>query len=505
MAGDTTLDRLNAIAHIVVVMMENRSFDHMLGYLSLKEMPAVGGAVGQRMGEIHGLTGPEVNFNSAPDGRRIPIHAFNADAHDVQRMGEALKKSLDPDHSPAGVAKQLGVEADGRYPMDGFVKAFVESRHPADQVGEDLWMVPMGYYTAKDLPAYDFLARQFCVCDNWHSSIPGDTWPNRLYSLAGTTSEPAHEDFFERFKHLFSSTPLGGAPIFDVAAFTHQLDDSQWRWYSHDPATLRAADAHYRSPDDLKRANFAYFDRKKMSVVTEATESLIVGHDSFLDDAAKGELREVSWIDPNFIDLNILDPNSNDDHPPTDIRAGQAFILEIYDALTRSPVWPDTMLVIVYDEHGGFYDHVSPPLIDDGSGYRSLGVRVPAIVVGPRVRQSVCHETLDHTVLIKTILKRFAKDPAQAIGRMGTRVANAADLGIVLEDQPRHNIPSHDDARSAIDQWRTQAVAQRRAAVDQARSPAPDGAGHDLVLQDFQEQFARFALPMRRVLPPGQP
>jgi phospholipase C len=500
MTDDEALARLQEIQHIVVVMMENRSFDHMLGYLSL---PGTDGW--QLVPELEGLTGPEVNFNLAPDGSRIPITAFDADAAHVQRHGEALQKSLDPDHSPAGVAKQIGTPRNGTFPMDGFVKAFAESRNPADKVGEDLWMVPMGYYTAKDLPTYDFLAHEYSVCDHWHSSIPGDTWPNRLYSIAGTTSDRGHEDFWQRFKHLLPFKPLANAPIFDVAAFTRQLRDEQWRWYSHDPATLRAADGHYRSIDDIKRGNFAYFDRKKIDFRTEVAEFLIVGHDSFLDDAAKGELRDVSWIDPNFIDLNILDPNSNDDHPPTDIRAGQAFILDLYDALTRSKSWNDTLLVIVYDEHGGFYDHVSPPPIDDGSGYPTLGVRVPAIVVGPRVSQSVCHETLDHTVLIKTILTRFAANPDQAIQRMGQRVQNAHHLGILLEDAPRQDTAPADDAHAAIDAWRTEARARHQAAPDGATSPAPDGAGRPLVLHDFQQEFAHFALAMRHLLPPDQP
>lgn len=505
MVDDQALNRLGKIRHIVVVMMENRSFDHMLGYLSLPEPDAPGAVAAERIADLHGLTGPDVNFNVAPNGRKIPITAFDADAHDVQRHGEALQKRLDPDHSPAGVTKQFGEAKNGVFPMDGFVRSFVESRQPADKVGEDLWMVPMGYYSAKDLPTYDFLAHQYCVCDHWHSSIPGDTWPNRLYALAATTSEPAHEDFFEAIKHLLSFTPLGHAPIFNVGAFTRQLEDTQWRWYSHDPATLRAADGHYRDFKDVKRDNFAYFDRRKVSVLTHAAESAIVGADSFLDDAAKGQLRDVSWIDPNFIDLSVLDPNSNDDHPPTDIRAGQAFILEIYDALTRSPKWEDTLLVIVYDEHGGFYDHVSPPSVDDGSGFPTLGVRVPALVVGPRVSHTVCHETLDHTVLIKTILARFAANPQQAIENMGQRVENAHHLGIVLEDSPRTDIPPHDDPRAAIDRWRTQATALRRSVPQLASSPAPDGAGQPLILHDFQEEFERFALPMRHLLPPSQP
>src|SRR5947209_4363911 len=198
---DQTPDPLGQIQHIVIVMMENRSFDHMLGYLSLNDVPGAEGTQGLgRIPEINGLTGPEVNFNLDPNDRTIGITAFDADGNDIQRKGEALSKALDPDHSPAGVAKQLGTPHEGQHPMDGFVRSFAESRDA--EVGEDLWMVPMGYYTAKDLPTYDFLAHHYCVCDNWHSSIPGDTWPNRLYSLAATNVESKHVDLWEQIKHL---------------------------------------------------------------------------------------------------------------------------------------------------------------------------------------------------------------------------------------------------------------------------------------------------------------
>jgi phospholipase C len=102
----------------------------------------------------------------------------------VQRHGEALQKKLDPDHSPKGVRTQLG-PGYGDFHNGGFVKSFIDSRKPQDHVGPDLWMVPMGYYTAKDLPVYEHLAHEYCVCDRWHSAIPGDTWPNRLYALDG--------------------------------------------------------------------------------------------------------------------------------------------------------------------------------------------------------------------------------------------------------------------------------------------------------------------------------
>jgi phospholipase C len=485
LANDDAVQRLRQIRHIVVLMMENRSFDHMLGHLKL-----------DGMADLDGLTGPEVNFNVDPNGNKIGITAFDADAQRVQRHGEALQKRLDPDHSKHGVQVQLG-NGYGDSPNGGFVKAFIDSRKAGDEVGPDLWMVPMGYYTAKDLPTYEFLAHNFCVCDAWHASVPGDTWPNRLFSLAGREGE--------KVKLPVHLKPLEGAPIYDVPAFTRHLDDDQWRWYSHDPATLRAADGHYRDLLHLRRNNFAYFDRKKISFRTQAAETLIVGGDSFLDDAAKGRLRDVSWIDPNFIDLKVLDPNSNDDHPPSDIRAGQAFVLELYEALSRSPAWNNTLLVILYDEHGGFYDHAPPPAIHDDSGYETLGVRVPALVVGPRVRQFVCHEVFDHTTLIKTILTRFAEKPDEAIGQMSQRVRNAKHLGIVLGDEPRTGIPDTAAVRRAIDAWHAQAQGLRRAAEGE-QSLAPDGAGQPLMLHEFQDEFVKFALAIREMgLPPGQP
>jgi phospholipase C len=499
------LERLQQVEHLVVVMMENRSFDHMLGYLTTDGMP-----------DVEGLTGAE--FNVDRNGKQVPIHAFDADANAVMRSGEALRKALDPDHSKHGVATQLGPGYPGHEHPDrhngGFVQAFVETRKAADNIPPELWSVPMGHYTAKDLPTYDFLARNYAVCDHWHSSVPGDTWPNRLFSLAGREGDKVKLSPLEALKHLLPGSPAlaSNAPIYDVPTFTHHLKDEQWRWYSHDPATLRAADGRFRDFAHIRRDNFGFFDRKGLSVVTQAGEALIVGRDSFLDDAAKGQLRDVSWIDPNFIDLNVLDPNSNDDHPPSDIRAGQAFILQIYEALVRSPNWDTTLLVIIYDEHGGFYDHVQPPRIQDDSGYATLGVRVPALLVGPMAAKAVCHDTFDHTSLIKTILRRFARDPDGALAQMSQRVRNAAHLGAALTDAPRADIPDHDEVQQKIDAWRTKAREARQAApapgptVSASPSPSADGAGQPLILHDFQQDIVAMTHALRLAgMPPGQP
>ncbi|HET8863492.1 MAG TPA: alkaline phosphatase family protein [Solirubrobacterales bacterium] len=480
---------LDGIENIVVLMMENRSFDQMLGYLTKAGMP-----------KVNGLSGGEVNYDA--NGKPYPSYAFAAGETAFRLPGKDVK-ALDPCHSPSCVEEQLAAG------NSGFVKNFIKEKNPPP----DKRKIVMGHYTAEQLPVYDFLARNYCVCDAWHSSIPGDTWPNRLFALAGTDApEPVgHEpDRLRRFLRWAAGVPfvkgLGKAPIFEVEAFTRQLRDRDWRWYSHDPATLRAADGAYRNFRKLNRDNFAFFDRRKVSVLTEALESQIVGHNSFLDDAAAGTLRPVSWIDPNFFDLRVLDPNSDDDHPPSDVRAGQALVLEVYEALVNGPQWENTMLVITYDEHGGFYDHVEPPAAPaDESGRKTLGVRVPALVVGSRVRKGVCKETLEHTALPKTILSRFAPQPAElALAQMPPSVRKARDLSGVLLGSPRDDIPDHAFLHEKIDAWRDRARRDHRA--EGPRSPASEGAGQPLVLHDFQDEFAQFALAMRDLgLPPGQP
>ena len=490
-------ERLNSIKHIVVLMMENRSFDQMLGFLEKDGL------------DVDGLGPSKAKTNH--DAAKRPYDSFEwGPGETVPPVPAGHKaKILDPCHSPSCVHSQL------QHGNTGFVRNFAATRKDAQgnavELAPEFLKVPMGHFGGDHLPVYRHLAHNFCVCDAWHSSIPGDTWPNRLYSLAGREGPSiGHKpgllgELIKDIKGLPLVGKIAGAPIFEVEAFTRQLHDSQWRWYSHDPATLRAADALYRDFRHIKRDNFAYFNRKKVSLGTEAAEAAIVTHDSFLDDAAKGELRDVSWIDPNFIDLSVLDPNSNDDHPPSDVKAGQALVLELYEALANSPAWEDTVLVIVYDEHGGFYDHVTPPPVDDGSGYPTLGVRVPALVVGPRVRKFVCHETFEHPSLIATILRRFAANPEHALQAMPARVQNAPHLGMLLEDEPRKDIDSRAALHAEMTEWRVKARNDRRGA-SRAVSPAADGAGHDFELHDFQEEFAKFALAMRDAgLPPGQP
>jgi phospholipase C len=493
-ATDQGLERLRSIEHIVVLMMENRSFDQMLGHLTLNGMP-----------EVNGLQGTE--SNQGPDGTDYPVHPYEPEETVFHPTQDPTGKVFDPCHGKDCVQEQL---SGGNR---GFVRNFLATRHDKKgnlvEIPERYRGLVMGYYTSEHLPVYDHLAHQFCVCDAWHSSVPGDTWPNRLYALGGREADSiGHKpgllaSVLARLRNVPLIGNLADAPIFEVEAFTRWLRDDQWKWYSHDPATLRAVDKEYRS-FKLRRENFGFFSRKSVSVLTRGLEASIVGGPSFLDDAANGELRDVSWVDPNFVDLRVLDPNSNDDHPPSDIRAGQALALELYEALVNSPNWEETMLVIVYDEHGGFYDHVVPPAVHDDSGYQTLGVRVPALIIGPRVGQQVCHDILEHTSLISTILQRFAANPSGALASMSERVREAPHLGSVLVDEPRSDISDHGDLRERMDEWRIDARRRRRSKEGPAE--LGDGAGHELRLHQFQDEFMQFALAMREQgLPPGRP
>jgi phospholipase C len=472
--SDEAAKRLDGVDHIVVLMMENRSFDHMLGYLSL---PAEEGGKGRA--DVDGLKSPEANFNSY-EGAKYPIHHLDR----TQFNGEVE----DPDHGAASVDEQL---ANGG---QGFVANFAgiskARAAKANQPAPDPGLV-MGYYDADDLPVYDHLAAEYCVVDRWFSSVPGATWPNRLYSLTGQAAGTRDD----------VSPPLYALPSFVRYLDEHNVD---WRWYSFDPATLRATDPAYRF---TSHDRFAYVDARKLSAKERAVGELTEEGPSLLDDIAAGKLPSVSWVDPRFKDLRVLGPDSNDDHPPSDVLAGQDLVLTIYHALSSAPSWPKTLFVIIYDEHGGFYDHVTPPgAVDDHPGFQRLGVRVPALLISPLVAQGSCSTVLlgpefhfDHTSIIKTILARFCRTDDQ-IPAMTARVAAANHLGHLLAGgPPRQDLADHKPLADRMTDWRTNWA--------RARFVDPIAAGgHPARLTDFQTGFYDMARRLREAgLPSGHP
>ena len=471
---DAAVERLQSVDHIVVLMLENRSFDHMLGYLSL---PAALGGAGR--GDVDGLSGPEANVNHC-DGSSYAIHHL-----DRTRLSGEIE---DPDHSADSVDEQLSGGCSGFVANYNRISAGRAAK--AGDPGPDPGLV-MGYYDGNDLPVYDRLASDYCVVDRWFSSVPGATWPNRLYSLTGQAAG-SRDDI--------------SPPIYSLPAFPRYLDQFgvEWSWYSFDPGTLRAVDPAYRLSQHHR---FAFVDSRKLSTKERVAGELTEEGPSFLDDVAAGRLPAVSWIDPRFKDLRVLGPDSNDDHPPSDVLAGQDLVLTLYHALSSAPTWSKTLFAITYDEHGGFYDHVTPPAApDDHPDFRRLGVRVPALLISPLVERGSTSTALlgpdfhfDHTSLIKTILTRFCNRDGR-IPSMGARTAAANHLGHLLGDAgPRDATADYSGIKDRLTSW--------DADMRGARFSQPiKQAGEPKRLTDFQTGFYDAARRLREAgLPGGHP
>jgi phospholipase C len=426
---DDSVAALDEIEHVVVLMLENRSFDHMLGYLSL----------GRRGAEVDGLQKGMANEHGGTSYRIFSLRRT------------AFTKAQDPCHSGDCVDEQV---ADGN---SGFAANYIETRE--DPAATDP-VVVMGYYDGGQLPIYDFLARHFCVCDRWFCSVRGATFPNRLYAVAGRGA---------------GSRDNASPPVYHLPSFVRQLDKfgASWRWYTHELfATIWAIDRDYLP--------------KTFDNVRPFSSGLT--SDDFFSAAREGTLPNVSWIDPNFVDLGGA-VGSNDDHPPSDVRAGQELVLRVFNALVRSPAWERTLLVITYDEHGGFFDHVEPPAAEDDDPrpeFHAYGPRVPAIVVSPRLGTRVSHEVFDHTSIIKTVLARFCRNAEGLIPDMGARVSAANHLGLLLGKAVQLRRPDEEMLQilaSKLGDWKADSL---RAEMDvQGRAVAPD----PVALTDFQADY----------------
>ena len=222
MTEQTSMANLGKVDHIVVLMLENRSFDHMLGYLSLE-----GGR-----GDVDGL---REEFANEHGGRNYPVHHLDSTVIED-----------DPNHSASAVDLQIG---GGK--MDGFVTSFAETLSHNDIQDADPGRV-MGYYNAADVPVYDHLASEFAVCDRWFSSVPGATWPNRLYAICGRAAGTRDD------------RPLHLPPMYNQPSFVRHLDANgiSWHWYSFEAGTLRFADGHYKLGH---HHNFAFFSKTNLN------------------------------------------------------------------------------------------------------------------------------------------------------------------------------------------------------------------------------------------------
>ena len=359
--------------HVVVLMLENHSFDRMLGYLQ---------GVGD---EVEGVDPADLRKN--PD-------RFGASV--AQHVTEARFVADDPGHDLADVLEQIGHRGSSDS-MQGFVRNFAE-KYPAKAAE---WPEIMGYYPQGFLPALHTLAESFVVCDHWFSSVPGPTWPNRFFVHSGTSLGHVDmpEGLFSPGLHLYDQTT-----IFDLL---HDAGKGFCVYYGDFPQSLVLL-----HDDERYLANY-----RNMSF--------------FAQDLAAGRLANYTFIEPTYFASN----GQNDQHPPHDVLRGDALIAEVYGALRAAPaIFEQTLLVILYDEHGGFYDHVEPPgtVAPDGNtaafAFDRLGPRVPAVLVSPLLDPGVLTDVFDHTSLLRFLVDGWGL----ARGGLGARTSQAANFGTIV-------------------------------------------------------------------------
>jgi phospholipase C len=328
----------SGIEHIVVVMMENRSFDHLLGWLP--------GANGQQAGLAYLNNEGEAVATSR-------LTTFVGCSHP------------DPDHTYTGGRSEYD---DGK--MDGWLRTTTND------------VFSIGYYEEADLPFFSALARNFTTLDNYFASILGPTFPNRIFQHAAQT---------DRISNTIDLCTL--PTIWDnlaAAGVSHKY------YYSNVPF-------------------LALWGLKYLGISALFPD--------FLADAAAGTLPSVSFVDPRFTILD--DGGGNDDHPHADLRAGEAFLGQVYRAITTGPGWNNTVLIINRDEWGGFFDTVAPPRViaanevdtDLVNGNALLGCRVPVVVVSPFTQGSnpatprINSRLYDHTSVLRMIEWRYNLPP----------------------------------------------------------------------------------------------
>ncbi len=445
---------LSKINHVVVLMLENRSFDNMFGRLYPKS------------DGFDGLSGTEACVG--PDGVSIPV--WNEPGTDEETM---RIPNPDPGELWFDINTQIFGSAQPGTPlpdasMAGFAKNYANQTVPPSDpcVAKNI----MHYFSPEQVPVISRLARQFAVCDRWHASAPCQTWPNRFFVHTGTANgfqnnDPIHFPYemptiFNRFEDLRIA--------------------NGWKIYFHD------------MPQSLT-----------LSRLWPHAENFRL-YGEFRHDAKNGTLPAYSFIEPRYF-ADVALPN--DEHPPHVVTLGEQLIADVYNSLRGGPKWTETLFIITYDEHGGCYDHVPPPVAVPPSPTATLpfnfdryGVRVPAVVISPYIQQGAVLRPpgkipFDHTSIIATLRKRFSLGP-----QLSERDAVAPDLDVVLTlPNPSNLGPEHLDALPFLPTPADIARAQARPLNDMQRAlvklashlPATETEG------DFQSFIATHIAAMR--------
>ncbi|MFN7994679.1 MAG: alkaline phosphatase family protein [Bryobacteraceae bacterium] len=404
MSGSAT--RLG-IEHLFVLMLENRSFDHMLGFSQITGMDAVTGQIT----EINGLSGAESNF-------------YNGQEFRVSE-GASYRVQADPPHEFTDVLHQLcgyaaTYSAGGAYPAidnSGYVEAYARNGGQNDP-GEI-----MKCYGPEQLPVLNALACEFVVCDNWHASLPGPTWPNRFFVHAASSGGLDHSprtDEIVRWETLAGFSFPNGT-IFDAL----QSAGIKRRLYAGDDFPVISALKGIHLDDirpfslfasDLHQASFDY---------------------SYV------------FIEPRYDVLHEYRAG-NSQHPLADVTQGESLIKTIYDTIRNSPVWKKSMLVITWDEHGGFYDHGIPPAAtapgdtapgceynNSGFTFEQYGPRVPAVIVSPLIpKNTIDHRVYDHASIPATVESLFGLPALTGRDAAAARLDALITLNAARDDTP---------------------------------------------------------------------
>jgi phospholipase C len=400
----TLLVKGGPIKHVFVLMLENRSFDHMLGFSKITGVDVDGTQT-----SVDGVNlNTMFNVNPAFPNVKVPPHE-----------GADFKLSKPQDDDPGhefldtlvALCGHNATYNGGNYPPidnSGFIAEYatMQMRNPNKLAVKNPDTI-MNCYSSNQLPVLNALASEFVICDHWFSSMPGPTWPNRFFMHAASSA--GLDDSPSGFQSVVGT--LTGGYRFENGTIFDRLDKAsvEWRIYAGDSFPVSLAISGMTL--NWLRGRFRRFEEFNQDV---NDPKFSVGY---------------TFIEPNY--GNDLPPSAEDftcgnsQHPLDDVTRGERLIKQVYETIRNSPHWESSLLLVTYDEHGGFYDHVVPPptvapgdtIIDKDNNHHNftftqLGVRVPAIVISPLIpRNIIDHTWYDHTSLLATVEQIFGLEP----------------------------------------------------------------------------------------------
>lgn len=441
------------IEHVVVLMMENRSFDNVLGGLYLDDSA----------NKPEGWQGLTLNESNPCTDKNETVPVWNwkqpLSGHQAITSTEAFTMpSPNPEEQFRFVHRELTNAPEGTEPKNHDGSAYDKWKYPSysgntinmsgfvdcyyDHKDTSYYPQIMHYFTAEDLPVTSALAKGFGVCDRWHASVPTETYPNRLFSLLGHSCGIVNNYQYTGNSNGYHSH---SGNIYEYSIF-HALDDKFPPTDSQPPNWKIYLSEKDETAETPLETHISYVANRPAQVV-DGTQ--------FAKDVTADSLPRLSWYAPRITN----DGSGNSNHPPENMLRGEQLILDVYKTLHSSPaLFAKTLLIITYDEHGGLYDHISPPSTVSPGGkkpnqsdiwkelpkpnfnFETLGVRVPTLLISPWINKhtllstttnvtgTASASTFDHTCLIKMLHDTFGID----MTKFRARANSAASVGDVF-------------------------------------------------------------------------